>query len=66
MARPEDVTDLRRYRRERERAQKAAAAKASREAPKPESLLGGRRYAGLILVLAIVVLAALALFGHGF
>ena len=59
---PQRVTDLRRYRRERERAQRAAA----KPAPKPQSLLGGRRHAGLILILAIVVMAGLALTGHGF
>ena len=70
MARPKDpkssqagVTDLRRYRRERERAQRTQARPA---APKAEGLLGGRRHAGLILVIAIVVLAGLALMGHGF
>jgi hypothetical protein len=59
MARPPPdprVTDLRRYRRERQRAQ--------RRPPKPpqqpnESFLGPRPRAGLILVLAIAILAAL-------
>ena len=49
------VTDLRRYRRERERAKRT---------PPPrqhEPLLGGRRNAGLILGAAIVVLSALSL-----
>jgi hypothetical protein len=59
MARPPPdprVTDLRRYRRERQRAQR-------RPAPRPqapnESLLGSRPRAGLILVLVVVVAAAL-------
>ncbi|THD77175.1 MAG: hypothetical protein E7812_14580 [Phenylobacterium sp.] len=59
MAPPRDprVTDLRRYRRERERARRAA--------PKPaagpnESFLGARPRAGLILILAVVVLAVMA------
>jgi hypothetical protein len=51
------VTDLRRYRRDRERAQREAA----RQKPNaPEPFLGGRPRAGLFLVLVIVVLAALA------
>ncbi|WP_068876215.1 MULTISPECIES: hypothetical protein [unclassified Phenylobacterium] len=52
------VTDLRRYRQEREKA-------ARKPAPKPkrprESFLGSNPRAGLILVIAIVVLAALYL-----
>ena len=57
MARREDsrVTDLRRYRRDRQRAQR-------RPAPRPdlpnEPLLGSRPRAGLIL--AVVVLAVMA------
>ena len=61
MAPPRDprVTDLRRYRRERERARRAA------QSPKPaagpnESFLGARPRAGLILILAVVVLAVMA------
>lgn len=50
------VTDLRRYRRERERAKRAA--------PRPprgqrEPLLGARPRAGLILVLVLAVLVAM-------
>lgn len=59
MARPPPdprVTDLRRYRRERQRAQR-------RPAPKPqapnESLLGGRPRAGLILALVLIVVVGL-------
>ncbi len=52
------VTDLRRYKQEREKA-------ARKPAPKPqrprESFLGSNPKAGLILVVAIVVLAALYL-----
>jgi len=54
------VTDLRRYRRERERAKRAPAG------PR-EPLLGGRRNAGLVLILVIVVLVGLSLLsGHRF
>jgi hypothetical protein len=57
------VTDLRRYRRERERARRRAP-------PKPkgaEPFLGGRRNAGLILVAVIVVLILFGLLsGHRF
>ncbi|MDB5475155.1 MAG: hypothetical protein JWP49_666 [Phenylobacterium sp.] len=51
------VTDLRRYRRERERASRAA-----RKPPRPanEPLLGGRRNAGVFLVVAVLILAAMA------
>jgi hypothetical protein len=61
---PQDprVTDLRRYRRERERASRAA-----QKPPRPanEPLLGRRRNAGVFLVVAIVILAAMAyLQGH--
>jgi hypothetical protein len=52
------VTDLRRYRRERERASRAAARP---QPPRGEKLLGSRRYAGFLLVAAIVILAAMAL-----
>ena len=65
--RPQDdprVTDLRRYRRDRERARRAEQ---SARKPTNEPLLGGRRNAGLILVLVIVVLALLSfLSGHRF
>jgi hypothetical protein len=61
MARPPPdprITDLRRYRRERERAQR-------RPPPRPqgpnEPFLGPRPRAGLILVVAIVLLLALYL-----
>ncbi|HEV2533124.1 hypothetical protein [Phenylobacterium sp.] len=60
---PQDprVTDLRRYRRERERASRAAR----KPAPPNEKLLGGRRNAGVFLILAIAILAAMAyLQGH--
>ena len=60
MARPPPdprVTDLRRYRRERARAERAARKPARRREP----LLGGRRNAGLILGVAIAVLIALSL-----
>jgi len=57
------VTDLRRYRRERERARRARPPKP----PAAEPLLGRRRNAGLILLAAIVVMLALwALAGHRF
>lgn len=50
------VTDLRRYRRERERARR------SRPGSRPvEPLLGGRRNAGLILGAVIVALLLLSL-----
>jgi hypothetical protein len=59
MARPPPdprVTDLRRYRRERQRAQR-------RPSPKPqapnEPLLGGRPRAGLILVVVLIVVVGL-------
>jgi len=52
------VTDLRRYRRERERASRAAQ---KPQPPRDEKLLGGRRYAGFLLFAAIVILAAMAL-----
>jgi hypothetical protein len=51
------VTDLRRYRRERARAERAAR----KPAPPNEPLLGGRRNAGVILAVAIAVLIALTL-----
>ncbi|HEX3699943.1 MAG TPA: hypothetical protein VHV27_04645 [Phenylobacterium sp.] len=59
MAAPRDprVTDLRRYRRERERARRAPAPRKPRS---EESLLGARPRAGLILLLAVVVLAVMA------
>ena len=58
------VTDLRRYRRERERARKAE--KPPRR-PAGEPLLGRRKNAGLILVLIVAILAALGLLsGHRF
>lgn len=59
MARPERdprVTDLRRYKRERERARRAQA-KPPRSRREP--LLGSRPRAGLFLLLVVVVLAAL-------
>lgn len=66
MRRPEPdprVTDLRRYRRERERARRARPPRP----PGAEPLLGRRRHAGLILLAAIAIAAALALLsGHRF
>jgi hypothetical protein len=53
------ITDLRRYRRERERARRAK--------PQPsrpggnEPLLGGRKNAGLILAIVVAVLIAMSL-----
>lgn len=61
MARPRrdpEVTDLRRYRRERERAQKQRSPKTSRRG---ESFLGSRPRAGLILAAVVVVLVVLSL-----
>jgi len=67
--RPEDprVTDLARYRRDRERARRQAPRSTS---PAPQaaepSLLGRRPHAGLFLILAIGIVAALAfLSGRG-
>ena len=48
------VTDLRRYRKEREQARRRAPSR-----PPNERLLGGRPRAGLILALVILALAAL-------
>lgn len=63
------VTDLRRYRRERERAERADR-KRARAAHRPggsEPLLGRRRNAGLILAVVVVIVALLALTsGHRF
>lgn len=53
-----EVTDLRRYRRERERAQKRRAPKAARRG---EGFLGSRPKAGLILAAVVVVLVVLSL-----
>jgi hypothetical protein len=53
------VTDLRRYRRDRERAKRAKPAPSRPNAKEP--LLGGRKHAGLILVIVIAVLAAMSL-----
>jgi hypothetical protein len=55
------VTDLRRYRRERARAERAAQQK---KPPANEPILGGRPRAGLFLVLVVVVLAALWFLGR--
>jgi hypothetical protein len=56
------ITDLRRYRRERERASRQARKPAP---PQGERLLGGRRNAGVFLILAVLILAAMAyLQGH--
>lgn len=52
------VTDLRRYKQEREKAARKAPPKPKRPS---ESFLGSNPRAGLILVIAIVVLAALYL-----
>lgn len=63
MRRPQrdpQVTDLRRYRRERERARGKPA-----RTPNPEPLLGRRRHAGLILAVAIIVLGVVALTSGG-
>lgn len=63
------VTDLRRYRRERERAERESRkrAAAQRRPGGAEPLLGRRRNAGLILVVVIAVLTALSLLsGHRF
>ena len=63
------VTDLRRYRRERERAERESRkrAKAAGRPGGAEPLLGRRRNAGLILVVAIVIVAAMAaMSGHRF
>ena len=57
------VTDLRRYRRERERARRAPPQRPAGAQP----LLGRRRHAGLILLAAIAILAVLAMLsGRGF
>jgi hypothetical protein len=55
------VTDLRRYRRERERARRAAQSARPRPAGGNEPLLGRRKNAGLILVIVIAVIIALML-----
>jgi len=52
------VTDLRRYRRERERAKRAQP---QRSRSPNEPLLGRRKNAGLILALVVVVLLAMTL-----
>jgi hypothetical protein len=57
------VTDLRRYRRERARAQRAASQKPGRRPGPKEPLLGGRPRAGLILVLVVAALLAMWLLG---
>jgi hypothetical protein len=54
------VTDLRRYRRERERARRARPPKPAGQEP----LLGRRRYAGLILLAALLILVVMNLLGH--
>lgn len=57
MARREDpdrITDLRRYRRERERAQRAA-----QKTPANEPVLGRRKHASLFLIGVFVVLFVL-------
>jgi len=55
------VTDLRRYRRERERAERAKAR------PPEEPLLGANKKGAVFVLLAAAVLAALAwLSGHHF
>jgi len=56
------VTDLRRYRRERARAERAAQQK---KPAADEPILGRRPRAGLFLVLVIAVLAALWFLGGG-
>ena len=59
---PDRITDLARYRRNRERARKAAAQPTRRPAPSPagrQPFLGSRPRAGVILVVVILVLAAL-------
>jgi hypothetical protein len=55
------VTDLRRYRRDRERARRAQATPPRHNEP----LLGRRRNAGLILVLVVAVLVAMTLLSGG-
>ncbi|MBL8770718.1 MAG: hypothetical protein JNK30_04995 [Phenylobacterium sp.] len=52
------VTDLRAYRRERDRAARAPAAKPARRS---ESLLGANPRAGLILAVVVVIFALLSL-----
>jgi hypothetical protein len=57
------ITDLRRYRRDRERARRAASQKPARNKGPKEPLLGGRPRAGLILVLVVAALLAMWLLG---
>jgi hypothetical protein len=58
------VTDLRRYRRERERARRAAQSARSRATGGNEPLLGRRKNAGLILAIVVLVIIALMLLGR--
>lgn len=60
------VTDLRRYRRERERARRAQKAARPRPSGAHEPLLGRRKNAGLILAIVVLVLIAMSLLGHRF
>ena len=61
--RPEDprVTDLRRYRKARERNAQQQNRRRPPAAGDGEPLLGSRRYAGLILVAVLLALAAASL-----
>jgi hypothetical protein len=59
------ITDLRRYRRERERARRAQQAARPRRGG-AEPLLGRRKNAGLILALVVIVLIVMSLLGHRF
>jgi hypothetical protein len=59
------VTDLRRYRRERERARRAQAAQPHSSAGN-EPLLGRRKNAGLILAIVVAVIVAMTLLSHQF
>jgi hypothetical protein len=52
------VTDLQRYRKEKEKAARKPPPKPARPS---ESFLGSNRYAGLILIAAIVIIALLYL-----
>ncbi|MFC3067736.1 hypothetical protein [Phenylobacterium soli] len=62
------VTDLRRYKRDRKRAERAKRVQSVLHGPKgAEPVLGRRRNAGLILVVVIAILAAMGLLsGHHF
>jgi hypothetical protein len=59
------VTDLRRYRRERERARRAKSASPHASGAN-EPLLGRRRHAGLILLIVVLALVVMAVLQHRF